>query len=402
MKEITIVIIAFNRPNSIQRLLTSLEKLIVLNNEKVRLYISIDRNNSKENQKVVEIANSYIWKFGEKIVNYRDKNLGLKEHVLKCGNLTNEYENIIVLEDDIVISPLMIIYAKQVLSFYQNDNNIAGFGLYSFQRNPLNHLPFTPMNNSSDVYFLQHACSWGQIWTKEKWNEFYNWYLKNKNTDFYKYKEIPTNIINWGEKSWLKYYVIYNILNNKFFVYPQVGLTSNFTDKGTHNKESSIAYQCNIYSDNLDPKTIKFKFTPFSKSNNKYDAFFENIDLKNILNEKNIIIADFYGEKSIEYINQQKGYLLSTKKYNYKIIKSYALNMYPYEMNIINNITGNDIFLYNKEIPEKNKLKYNKIKLFKYVYKLDFLSKEDILRIIKNLTKDLINRLFVKIKGRKK
>lgn len=148
-------------------------------------------------------------------------NLGLKRHVLKCGNLTQIYDNIIVLEDDLIVSPLLYTYAKQVLHYYKDREEIAGFGLYSFQRNPTSNMPFYPINDGTDVYFLQYACSWGQMWTKNKWGDFYNWYNENKDKEFYD-RKIPSHVCNWDNKSWLKYHIKYVIEANKFFVYPQL------------------------------------------------------------------------------------------------------------------------------------------------------------------------------------
>lgn len=398
MKNIAIVVVAFNREKSLIRLLNSLNSLVVQKEEEIPLYISIDRAKDRnlENQRVVEIAKEFEWKFGKKIVNYREKNMGLKKHILECGKLTDIYENIIVLEDDIVVSPLMYTYAKQVIDFYKGNKEIAGFGLYSFQRNPINNLLFYPINNGTDVYFLQYACSWGQIWTKDRWDDFYNWYEKNKNCNFSNYLNIPRNVKKWGENSWLKFHVIYTILNNKYFVYPQIGLTTNFTDGGTHNKFSSIAYQCYMYSGNNEE--VNFKFTSLDKANNVYDAFFENMILKKMLNCEKDIISDLYGEKQIEYIQNQKGYLLSTNIYNYKVLNSYSLQMYPYEMNIVNEIKGKDIFLYDKNVTEKNKYTYIKEKLLKYTYRLDLLSKKYMIYLTNLFSKDIKNRIVRKIR----
>ena len=302
MKDIAIVVVAFNRDKSLKRLLNSLNALNVSKDDEVPLYISIDRAKEEnlENKSVLKIANEFKWKFGEKVVDYKAENMGLRKHILECGKLTNKYENIIVLEDDIVVSPLMYKYAKQVIDYYKGEEKIAGFGVYSFQRNPVNNLPFYPINNGDDVYFMQYACSWGQIWTRDRWNDFYDWYKKNKDVDFSNNLNIPKYINSWGENSWLKFHIIYTILNNKFFVYPYIGLTTNFTDTGIHNKLNSIAYQTYMYFDNN--KDVNFKFSPIDDSYNIYDAFFENMKLKEIINCNKNIICDFYGKKTIKYI----------------------------------------------------------------------------------------------------
>lgn len=404
MSNISIVVVAYNRPESLKRLLISLSKVNYMN-DTVRLYISIDKDekNIILHKKVVEIAKKFKWNFGEKIVNVEKNNLGLKKHILQCGNLTEKFENIIVLEDDLVVSPMMYIYAKQVLDYYKDDNRIAGYGLYSFQRNPINNLPFYPLNEACDIYFMQYACSWGQMWTKGQWKEFDYWYKNTNNEDFSSMK-IPPNIKLWGEKSWLKYYIKYVIETNKFFVYPQVGLTSNFTDKGIHNTKSSFAYQClNYYTNDY----VEFRFKQYDNAKSVYDAFFENIKLNELLGLDKNVICDFYGEKNLDELSNNNYYLLSIRDYNFKILKEYSLEMYPYELNIINDINGNDIKLYKvdqlqSKILHRKSKENNEIKLFRYSYKLDMLTRKQNKLIINDLLKEFFNRFLNKIKGKRK
>ncbi len=388
MNSLTIVVVTYNRANSLKRLLNSLNNVNYLN-DKINLYISVDKDskNIEKHKEVLSVAEEFEWKYGDKILNIEEKNLGLKEHIIKCGNLTNIYENVIVLEDDIIVSPMMYIYAKQVLEFYKDDKRIAGFGLYSFQRNPSTNLPFFPINNGTDIYFMQYACSWGQLWTKDRWNDFYKWYQKNKNTEFKNYN-IPSSVRNWGEKSWLKYHIIYLILTNKLFVYPQIGLTSNFTDTGIHNNKSSFAYQCCMQFSNEE---IKYRFVDIDKANNIYDAYFENINLDNNIE------CDIYGTKELEKIKNKK-YVLTTNNYDLKIVKNYALQMYPYELNIINNIIGNDIKLYDLQQKEKNKIKTKKSILLRYIFKLDYLDNKKLIQITVDFIKEILNRILNKIR----
>lgn len=402
MENIAIVVIAFNRLDSIKRLLGSLNNVKFPKESNITLHISIDKDKkgSKQNQEVIEYAKKFYWQFGNKVVDVKRENMGLKKHILECGNLTKKYENIIVLEDDVVVLPLVYKYAEQIINYYRDDMRIAGFGLYSFQRNLINNLPFFHINNASDVFFMQYACSWGQIWTKNRWKEFYDWYQKNSNKDFSSDPRISRNIKQWGENSWLKYHIIYCIMNKKYFVYPQFGLATNFSEIGEHSKVNSIAFQCYTFFDSCDDIDITFKFCELDKAYNVYDAYYENEKLKILLNTEKDIIADFYGEKDIEYIKKQKNkLLLSTKKYDYKILKSYSLQMYPYEQNVVNNINGKDLFLYDTDIYEKNKNEITKIKLYKYLYRLDSLDKKDLFYLIKlvliNIRIKILNKIHL-------
>ena len=54
-------------------------------------------------------------------------------------------------------------------------------------------------------------------------------------------------------------------------------------------------------------------------------------------------------EKKIRQVKNRK-YLLSSRVLPYKVIKTFALQMRPQEQNIIYDVQGNDIFLYDSEI----------------------------------------------------
>ena len=70
-----IVVVAYNRPKSLSRILSSLENANYPR-EPVPLIISIDW--AEDNLDVLEIAKDFNWKFGEKKVIYQQMNLGLK------------------------------------------------------------------------------------------------------------------------------------------------------------------------------------------------------------------------------------------------------------------------------------------------------------------------------------
>ena len=72
--------------------------------------------------------------------------------------------------------------------------------------------------------------------------------------------------------------------------------------------------------------------------------------------------------------------------------------MYPYEMNLVNEIYGKDIFLYDQEKTEKNNNKYRRENLVKYIFKLDSLSKEDMKYVLKDFWDNIKSRILKKIK----
>lgn len=395
MKKFAFVIVCYNRPNSLRRLLDSLNK-IVLPKENITLYISVDnaKTYDENNEHVKIIAEQFKWKYGDKIVDIKKCNLGLKQHVFECGNLTNRFDNVIVLEDDLVVSPLIYEYAKSVTDFYKEDERIAGFGLYTYPKNQYSNKLFVPLNDGTDVFFMQNPCSWGQIWNKKQWSDFYNWYLNNCNYSFYS-KNIPKKVCLWDDKSWLKWHIKYVIEKNLYFVYPYISLTTNFSEKGVHNSKDSFEYQSSLcYKTNK----IKFSFSNFDLSRSVYDAYYENIRLNTFCEINQLICSDYNNLKNIIDIKEHYNYLLSTKKYNYHIIKKYGLEMYPYEQNIINNIDGDALYLYDLTVVEKNKNINNKINEILYSYRLNYFSFKELLLILKWVIFEIIIRIMYRIK----
>ena len=109
-----IVVVTYNRPESLKRLLSSLINADY-QEQNIPLIISIDYQNSNEHDKVVEIAKSFVWAKGPKLIVNHTENLGLRNHVLKCGDLVYDYGSIIMLEDDIFVSQQFYNYTAQTI-----------------------------------------------------------------------------------------------------------------------------------------------------------------------------------------------------------------------------------------------------------------------------------------------
>ena len=336
MLNIPIVVIAYNRPHSLARLIRSLDKASYP--QRTDLIISIDGGGNNE---VINIAEGFNWKYGNKKIIRHTINLGLLKHVLSCGNLSQEYDGIIVLEDDLYASPAFYSYILQAVDFYKNYDEIAGIALYNHSFNETAQFPFHPIQDGSDIFFMQLACSWGQCWTKQQWSNFIGWYNDPENLKIWNDCYIPTNILMWSESSWKKYFTKYIIENNKYIAYPRISLSTNFGDKGEHhtkNKQFQVPLQ---FGD------IIYKFKPISDSIAVYDAYCEILpsrlnrlipDLKNY--EYSI---DLYGMKLLSNIDSE--YILTTKRIIGSPIFNYGKEMIPLEQNVIEKINGNEIFL---------------------------------------------------------
>jgi len=387
-EKITIIVVAYNRIKPLKRLLTSLNEANYFD-DKVTLYISIDNG---DNEPVLELANNFDWLHGKKIINYNKSNLGLKKHIIKCGDLSNEFDNIIILEDDTFVSNDFYNYAKSTLEFYKEDKSIAGISLYSQRINEISNLPFLPIHDSNDVFFFKLPASSGQLWTKNQWNNFKSWY-NNYNEDISCSNKLPNNIKKWPESSWKKYFALYMQEEDKYFVYPQHSLSTNFGEEGTHALQNSNRHQT--------PLLFSFDYTNFNlafleESKAVYDIYYENEALYDYLHKKfdicpEEITIDLYGQKSNDLF---KRYVLTSRKCNYLSLASFANRLYPHELNILKNIKGKAFHLYDTQnsIDHKNRSfnlinfndRYNRLKYF--YSKLSF--------------KDIVVMLLGKIKGK--
>ncbi|MDF4204134.1 glycosyltransferase [Maribacter sp. SA7] len=350
-----IVIIAFNRPDSLSRILNSISEA-KYPNENVDLIISIDK--SHNNQNVLDVANNFNWKNGCKKVEYQSQNLGLRKHILKSMLFAREYGSMIMLEDDLFVSPDYYNYSKQSLEFSENNENIAGISLYNHQYNVHKQENFTAIEDGYDNYYFQFASSWGQAWTAKQIDCFLEWY--NQKIDINNLKGIPAYVTNWSEKSWLKHFIAYTVNQNKFFIYPKISLTTNFGDEGANMDVSNTYYQVPI----LLSSGKKYNFSTLIETRSIYDVYFENLSISNELNlDKKDITIDLYGIKPLV---SDKQYLLTSLKYDYKIIKSFGRNFKPHDLNIIKNIQGLDFFLYDTNVKSINKHKVKPFEIIDY------------------------------------
>ena len=346
MIEPAIVVIAYNRERSLRRLLKSLAEANYPS-ENITLHISID---ASKNPIVKEVADSFEWKHGEKVIDLKTENIGLLKHILECGQLTDKYESIVVLEDDLVVAPDFYNYTVQANDFYAQDEKIAGVSLYSYSSEENNFYPFEPIQDNPDVHFIQVASSWGQSWNKNQWSKFELWLTVNPTG---KESLLPDYILNWGNNSWKKLFINYLIDTDRYFVFPNISYSTNFEDEGTH------ASNTGLFQVTLSCGVVNPQFCSISDSNSIYDVYFElnSNCLKTLfpsLSEFDLEV-DIYGEKPTQSLNKE--YILTSRRGS-NPVKSFGTKMKPLLQNVLAEVDGDEIGLYRIEdlLPtEKNR-----------------------------------------------
>jgi hypothetical protein len=323
-----IVIVTYNRQESLKRLLNSVQNAKYGDNS-ISLIISID-GGGLYNDDILQIAENFYWKYGQKRIIAHKQNLGLRNHILSCGDLSLEYGAVIILEDDLYVSPYYYDFARSSIQFYGSDERIAQISLYSFNIHIHTLLPFIPLKLEYDTYFVQYPSSWGQCWTKKQWADFRNWYNQGQKINLI--DKIPNHIKKWPESSWLKYFIKYLVSKNKFTVFPYLSYSTNFNDAGVHNRSDQ-----RIFQSSLAINANNILFSPLTKNSLIYDVYFELH--KEFIKQYSTILSDFKFDFEVDLygIKYQDGiiadYYLSTRSCKNPLLV-FPLQLRPIELNL--------------------------------------------------------------------
>jgi GT2 family glycosyltransferase len=132
--------------------------------DKSELFIFSDGHKKNEERKVEEVRH-YIRRikgFKNITIVERDKNWGLAENIIDgVTRLVNEYGKVIVLEDDMVTSPLFLKYMNDALNMYRDEEQVASIHGYIY-----------PIQNLPENFFIRGADCWGWATWKRAWNIF--------------------------------------------------------------------------------------------------------------------------------------------------------------------------------------------------------------------------------------
>ncbi len=332
-----IIVAAYNRPQALYTMLQSLAKATKQGN--ITLTISIDF--SEKQAEVYTVANNFEWEFGTKSIIQQDNSLGLKKHIL---NLISQIEindtPALILEDDLYITDNYHLYATEAYHYYHSDKNICGLSLYHQPYQQLTELPFWPVFDGSDVYFMQYPSSSGFVLFPWAAKEFLN-RTENKTDDYLYTLPIPEKIAAWPQNSWKKWLCAWMVEQQKYMVYPRASFTTNTGIAGEHHRKNSNQFQSNLWT-GFEGNA---RFKNLTGSIAVYDSYMEHIPIENTS-------FDIYGQKIPKHVFTEK--VLTSQNIPHPE-KTYALDFKPPELNYINGVQGTGLNL----VKAANKNIYN-------------------------------------------
>jgi len=179
-------------------------------------------------------------------IHLRPYNFGLSKSIISgVSQVLEAYDRIIVLEDDLLVSPYFLDYMNESLNRYHNDDRVACIHGYTYPT-------ATPL---PEAFFLRGADCWGWATWRRGWQIFNvngDELLKQlvdrrltKEFDFdgvYPYTDMLRNQIDEKNDSWAIRWYASSFLANKLTLYPGRSLVHNIgNDKsGTHGGNDQV------------------------------------------------------------------------------------------------------------------------------------------------------------------
>ena len=237
MNNTAIVLFAYSRVSSLIQVIDSLK-----NNpesKKFDLIVFSDAPKSEKYNSAVKEVRDYLPKvcgFLSVSIYYREENFGLSKNIIEgISDVLSSYERVIVLEDDIVVSPFFLRFMNEALDRYSEDNRVISVHGYVY---PVQMLP--------EAFFLRGADCWGWATWRRGWKlfnpdgQFLFDELKRKKQlkafDFngaFSYSGMLQDQINGLNDSWAVRWHASAFLANKLTLYPGRSLVNNIGNDGS-------------------------------------------------------------------------------------------------------------------------------------------------------------------------
>jgi len=237
-ENIPIALFAYKRPDHLIKTLDGLKR----NNVPI-IYAFIDgpKNDSEIEaiNEVYNIINSINWTTTK--IFKSETNLGLGKSIRKgISRVFEEYDKIIVIEDDIIMRPNAYEYTVNALNHYENNTDIMTVSMWSD--------PFISGNQKNNGFFSERFVCWGWGTYKKYWQTYNKSPLElftesqNKNIDLLKWGiDIKYQALESEKRNlWYVGYLIQHFLNNKISYFPKETLVINIGKDGSGENENTI------------------------------------------------------------------------------------------------------------------------------------------------------------------
>ncbi|MBX7531764.1 glycosyltransferase [Qipengyuania sp. 1XM1-15A] len=165
MRYSPILIFAYNRPDRLEALLASLAACPELDESPVSIFIDGPKGDHDRDSvlQVVEVAEALAPKHA--VIRARDANLGLKQSIMTgVTDALQQNDRVIVLEDDLIVSPHLLTYFNAALRVYRDCERVWSITGYMF------NVPELAVRDTS--FFLPFPNPWAWATWSSRWEKF--------------------------------------------------------------------------------------------------------------------------------------------------------------------------------------------------------------------------------------
>ena len=304
-----LILTVYNRPIHTKKTVEALLKNELAS--KSILYIYSDYLKKEEHREDVKKVREYIHTikgFKEIHITERKQNYGLAKSIIQgVTEVINKHDKVILIEDDLVTSPMFLTYMNNMLDKYKDEKKIYSITGYNFPPK----LMKIPKEYKYDIYFSPRAGSWGWATWKDRWNNAdwevkdYDKFLKDRRLqkEFNKGGDDLTDMLikqmNGELDSWAIRWCYTHFKNNAYCIYPVKSYVDNIGWDGS-------GVHCGI--------------------NNKYDGYKTVDELANkcpqLIEGDNNILKSF---KKVYRIDRVEKFLRNSLKdyYIYKVYRKF-------------------------------------------------------------------------------
>lgn len=309
MQYAPIALFTYNRPDKTQRVLESLMQNAEAKDSDLFIFSDGPKNEKavegvRQNREYLKSLTSNALtsnQFKSISIIEREKNWGLANSLIAgITEVINKYGRVIVVEDDLILSPYFLKFMNDGLEMYKDDDRVSSISAYVFPSE----------NKYPNNFFLHYFLCWGWATWKDSWallNTDTRYLLREMRFKKNKF-DVGGNAGAYGnlycakvglvDSWWVKIYASW-FLANKLTLYPGKSLVSNGGDDGTgthsiiYKKKSLI--EIDVSSEpirmNNDVEVIE-SFTAY----NNYKLYFDNKAGKTLrfVKFKNFIRRLFY------------------------------------------------------------------------------------------------------------
>jgi hypothetical protein len=336
-----VVVMAYNRPGALERLLASLLRAAYPAGQEVPLVISLDRSDDACGAATAALATDCAWPFGDKRLVRHDRHLGVVGHFRQAASYALEYGAVILLEDDLSVAAGFYDFAVRVLGAYGEVPRVAGCCLYALWFNGFTHEPFLPLEDGADVFFLRLPYTQGLVISGPQWQAMEPG-LRGLTPAAH--PDLHPSFQRFGRDEWFPELAAYLAGTGRVFCFPRVSLSVGWGDPGTHFSRDTLWLQAPVQLG-----LPSYRLPPLDEALAVYDGFYELLPerLRRIAADlPQALDVDINASKQASSLHE--GYVLTTRPVK-RSAASFGLTMYPPELNVAYGVAGREISLSRRE-----------------------------------------------------